>query len=237
MSPKGFTLSEVLITLAIIGIVAAMTLPIIIKKYQHKVLEIQFKKAYTAILQAVYELPTEFTSCPSSAKTEIKDILFTKLNAVETGTYESLNYEFKTYNKQDTNVTIHSNCLDDIKNSFSPEWGIMPDGTVIAVCTNESYGTMISIDINGRKKTPNAFGHDLFFFHLTLDDCLPEPMEGQWRTCVDTDTTCDGGHFKWTTGICSKDSDSTENGFACTSYAISNICPDDSGKKYFECLP
>jgi prepilin-type cleavage/methylation N-terminal domain protein len=33
---KGFTLAEVLITLGIIGIVAAMTIPTILAKYQEK---------------------------------------------------------------------------------------------------------------------------------------------------------------------------------------------------------
>lgn len=37
MRTKGFTLAEVLITLGIIGIVAAMTLPILIQKHQEKV--------------------------------------------------------------------------------------------------------------------------------------------------------------------------------------------------------
>lgn len=38
MKNYGFTLAEVLITLGIIGIVAAMTLPAIVSKYQEKVL-------------------------------------------------------------------------------------------------------------------------------------------------------------------------------------------------------
>ena len=40
---KGFTLAEVLITLGIIGVVAAMTLPSLIQERQNKVLETQFK--------------------------------------------------------------------------------------------------------------------------------------------------------------------------------------------------
>lgn len=36
MKNYGFTLAEVLITLGIIGIVAAMTLPAIVSKYQEK---------------------------------------------------------------------------------------------------------------------------------------------------------------------------------------------------------
>ena len=47
----AFTLAEVLITLGIIGIIAAMTLPALIGAYQKKVLEEQFKVAYSMLSQ------------------------------------------------------------------------------------------------------------------------------------------------------------------------------------------
>lgn len=50
---KGFTLAEVLITLGIIGIVAAMTMPTLIGKYQKKQTAVQLKKVYTEMSQAV----------------------------------------------------------------------------------------------------------------------------------------------------------------------------------------
>ncbi|MBP3925534.1 type II secretion system protein [bacterium] len=50
---KAFTLAEVLITLGIIGIVAAMTLPSIITKYRRAVVENRLKKFYSTINQAV----------------------------------------------------------------------------------------------------------------------------------------------------------------------------------------
>ncbi len=52
-SGKAFTLAEVLITLGIIGVVAAMTLPSLITKYKDKELATRAKKAYSAISQAV----------------------------------------------------------------------------------------------------------------------------------------------------------------------------------------
>ena len=42
---NGFTLAEVLITLGIIGVVVAMTIPTLISKYKHKEYETRFKKA------------------------------------------------------------------------------------------------------------------------------------------------------------------------------------------------
>ncbi len=46
----AFTLAEVLITLGIIGVVAAITLPSLINSYQKMVLRQQFKKAYNTML-------------------------------------------------------------------------------------------------------------------------------------------------------------------------------------------
>lgn len=50
---KAFTLAEVLITLGIIGIVAAMTLPAIITKYKRKSAETKLAKFYSVINQAI----------------------------------------------------------------------------------------------------------------------------------------------------------------------------------------
>lgn len=49
----AFTLAEVLITLGIIGIVAAMTLPALIQHYEKMVLKNQFKKSYSVFFNAV----------------------------------------------------------------------------------------------------------------------------------------------------------------------------------------
>ncbi|MBP3925519.1 type II secretion system protein [bacterium] len=49
----AFTLAEVLITLGIIGIVAAMTMPALITKYQKQVTVNRLKHAYTVLSQAV----------------------------------------------------------------------------------------------------------------------------------------------------------------------------------------
>ncbi len=50
---SGFTMAEVLITLGIIGIVAAMTLPSLIQRNNNKVVETRLKKFYSAMNQAI----------------------------------------------------------------------------------------------------------------------------------------------------------------------------------------
>lgn len=49
----SFTLAEVLLTLGIIGVVSAITLPVLIQKHNHKVVETKLKKFYTSINQAI----------------------------------------------------------------------------------------------------------------------------------------------------------------------------------------
>lgn len=50
---KGFILAEVLITLGIIGVVAAMTLPVLIQKHVNSVVETRLAKFYTTFNQAI----------------------------------------------------------------------------------------------------------------------------------------------------------------------------------------
>lgn len=62
---KAFTLAEVLITLGIIGVVAAITLPILTKKYNEIVLKNQFKKSYSMLAQAIIKAQSDFGSMPN----------------------------------------------------------------------------------------------------------------------------------------------------------------------------
>ena len=57
----AFTLAEVLITLGIIGVISALTLPSLIHKYRIKALETQFKKTSSTIEQAVRATAIEYS--------------------------------------------------------------------------------------------------------------------------------------------------------------------------------
>lgn len=56
MSKQGFTLSEVLITLGIIGVVAAITLPTLIQNYQKTVWVNQLKESYSILSQGFQKM-------------------------------------------------------------------------------------------------------------------------------------------------------------------------------------
>ena len=63
----AFTLAEILITLGIIGVVAAITMPVVIDKIQKLVLKNQFSKAYNTLIQAwkksEYDLDMTHAAC------------------------------------------------------------------------------------------------------------------------------------------------------------------------------
>ena len=50
---RAFTLAEVLITLAIVGIIAAITIPTIVNKYKTTVASTRLKKFYSMMSQAI----------------------------------------------------------------------------------------------------------------------------------------------------------------------------------------
>ena len=64
MKIRAFTLAEVLITLAIIGVVAAMTIPTLIANYKEKALENQFKRSYAVLNQALLSAQSQFGYLP-----------------------------------------------------------------------------------------------------------------------------------------------------------------------------
>ena len=103
----AFTLAEVLITLGIIGVVAAMTLPALIAKHNKNVVETKLKKFYTTMNQAI--LLSENKNGDKKYWTQIfKDADGNTVNDEGTNiayTKESLENFYNTYLKDFLNVT------------------------------------------------------------------------------------------------------------------------------------
>lgn len=59
MHKKGFTLAEVLITLSVIGVVAALTIPGLVRNYQETQWKATVKKTYSELVQATQMLLVE----------------------------------------------------------------------------------------------------------------------------------------------------------------------------------
>ena len=151
----GFTLAEVLITLGIIGVVAAMTIPTLISGYKKKEYSTKLKKFYSMMNQAIQMSTIE--SGPASAWSYPAD--GTDIDALKTfwSTY------FEPYLKV-------SSASEERFTSTNT------DGTVVTrdlYVINFQDGTSVGIraagaidfqfDVNG-SSGPNTFGKDQFDF-------------------------------------------------------------------------
>ena len=132
----GFTLAEVLITLGIIGVVAAMTLPSLIAKYEKKVATTRLKKFYTTYSQAFIQAQNEFV------ETGGEDILTSGSNPEQMLAWYNryLKPYLKTAKVEKTNVGIEVGFLDGSGMLLAKDGGAA--GTVnthVLYCVNLRY--------------------------------------------------------------------------------------------------
>ena len=84
---KGFTLAEVLITLAIIGVVAALTIPSVIVKTQQQEFKTAAKKAHSVLSQAMQLTEVQDGYSPytdnSASQQEFLNALMNNMNIVK----------------------------------------------------------------------------------------------------------------------------------------------------------
>ena len=66
---KGFTLAEILITLGVIGVVAALTMPSLISHYRKKALQTTLLKTYAELQQANLKLLADGVSLYETSNT------------------------------------------------------------------------------------------------------------------------------------------------------------------------
>ncbi len=172
----GFTLAEVLITLGIIGVVAAMTMPTLMNQTNGAQYKAAYKKALSAISQGVtlnvaldggsFADTTVASTKDSSDSTSIAGLLRTRMNVVNLA--ESAGYTFPTVKssvctKGDAVVACDTEGATE-KNMTTDLFMFFNDGSMLAFdkadfgCTNvaaESGGTNKAcygaIDVNGAK--------------------------------------------------------------------------------------
>ena len=223
----AFTLAEVLITLGIIGVVAAMTLPTLINNAQNKQLEVAFKKSYSALSQIAQRVALEDYGgqIPDDALGESLGYYAKYLNGKRcTGTAENgcpanadgdnyCNFMYKTY--KDFSGKVSAPCIgnDYVVNVVSGStfyFDYAGEGEDIYA------KQFVVIDVNGWQKRPNRSGYDLFLFSIGRDGKI---------TAGGADTS-----FYPKSGYCNSSTTFSRNGYGCTINAINE-------KDYFKKLP
>lgn len=172
----AFTLAEVLITLGIIGVVAAMTMPSLIQNYQEKATVTKLKKCYSLVSQAyVSILNDEGGSDTLQAGDDLemmekfgKYLKYQKTCGRNKGCFPNVTYKSVTgngYSKWEYDTTDRSRA-------------ILTDGTLLmfnksVITENENYiYAQIYVDINGFKG-PNQLGRDFFYFYINPEKIVP----------------------------------------------------------------
>lgn len=164
---KAFTLAEVLITLGIIGIVAAITLPQLINSYKKQVTVEKLKTTYSILSQAI-EQSKEANGDIDTWNTSLSNIDFAKLyilpyiKTISTiTTYRSNNFPhlYTLSNQYDS----HSPFLFWTWNLTNTPIYVMENGIWLVTQCNSQNSMWITVDING-KNNPNVMGIDGFAF-------------------------------------------------------------------------
>lgn len=159
---KAFTLAEVLITLGIIGVVAAMTMPVLTGKTNDRVLETQNKKAQSVLANGIRML---------MAKEDVTSVGDIGLSACETRDCIAAEMR-KVFNIVDDINTDGSNAPEEytFSNGSFPIWTdsnlaygfITNDGIMFGLKNFDKGSSTFTFvaDLNG-KKNPNTGAKDL----------------------------------------------------------------------------
>lgn len=183
---KAFTLAEVLITLGIIGIIAAMTLPVLISKHIKNQTAIQVKKAYSEITQLINRSVVDNEEIKYwDLSISGKDFYIKYLKPYLSGISEIPNSELKKYmiykNLNGTQCTGSVWCTEG-----SSYYVSLADGVVMGIMTHNNSDNMmykaITIDINGYKQ-PNQIGKDVFIFAISKSKNMLVPY-GIGDACI-----------------------------------------------------
>ena len=166
MRLKGFTLTEALVTMSIVGAIAAITIPIINTNAQRADMEARFAKVVNDLKNANSMLISEndAKSLRSVCNINAEDGEWTQSNKylrALSRVYKmkgGINTRAVRYNSIVSNVNINPNC----------GWYYMTVGGNVALFPRGvgDFTDMfqVLIDLNGPNRGPNRMGRDLHFF-------------------------------------------------------------------------
>ena len=171
MSKKGFTLAEILITLTVIGVVAALTIPSLLQKTNDAEFKAAWKKDFADLNQAFLlvrqdEDVSQYFTCTAYYCTYPlipKIIAKYPSNVLKESSWGNI-YNFVTY-KSITGVPFAGAVLHAAYQ--------MVNGTTLYYWTFNAGQASLWIDVNGYQKGPNILGKDLFAVYLANDKILP----------------------------------------------------------------
>jgi len=201
----AFTLAEVLITLVIIGVIAAITIPSVVANYQERERIAKVKKCYSVLSQAMIRVLADGGDMIFEVKdadnaniklwfdTYLKQYLITTKICYNTA---------GCWNNEDTKYLNGNNSKWNRKGigvGYDIITAVLNDGSLIDIdafsssdiknsfkINTKSSGLVVYFDINGARK-PNTIGKDIFVTVFTEDGLVPAYKNG---TSVQIDSDC-----------------------------------------------
>ncbi|MBQ8458495.1 type II secretion system protein [bacterium] len=198
----GFTLAEVLITIGIIGVVAALTIPNLITAYKRHVIASSLKKGVSVINQTIKQSEAENGEMETWDKTTTQDVFidkyirpYMKISATCPDVITDCGYKYVSGN----NVWKYLNNKSYVNPNFNNRIPFLTmDSILYTFAYVQTVGQLIDdnnrtifIDING-PKGPNQFGQDVFILYRNeeADSVIPygadKPIEEVQQDCSKT---------------------------------------------------
>lgn len=175
---KAFTLSEVLITLGVIGVVAAISIPPLMNNIQDRQFKEAAKEAFSKASQAIQQMKSDNGGDLSgyyTVRSSFEPIFIKYFKTI------------KDCGSNDACVTNTwsgsgpSNIYYSLTGEPAYTWFmahgqfINADGMFFAIYNYGGIGgtICITVDVNGYQNRPNAYGRDVFAFQLLNDNLVP----------------------------------------------------------------
>lgn len=243
----AFTLTEVLLAVLIVGIIAALVLPAVVTKYQDKAFESAFNREVHSLQDSIDSL----------AAVENQQSFYETTLAKTPETYMKKYLRVSKYcgtSGKDCFGKFYSEYSGHEKKTYTPSYdgncAILKNGT--SVCLNVNGGSIdMLIDVNG-PKGPNVFGRDLRTYTHSVKGITgydmssngiislnqtpigsedePDPCEGKTCGCGSLppcETGCSSDPNKWDVSCCKLNKSSISRGHHCCSFEdIKNSVPE-----------
>jgi prepilin-type N-terminal cleavage/methylation domain-containing protein len=170
MHKKGFTLAEVLITLGIIGIVAALTIPNLLTNYKAKTYRTKLLEGYSILTQAAKRMEADNVAIDNdSYQHDFYKTFKNYLTGVTDCGYAGSSCPTKIIDniyRSEKNLEVFITYTDD---------GVLllQNGMVLLFNNYRTQPIIITIDINGNDNKPNLWGYDAFMFFYVDGKIIP----------------------------------------------------------------
>ena len=245
MKKIGFTLAEVLITLGIVGVVAALTAPALVQNAATAQTGPKLAKAVSTLEVANQNFLTQMSAdtlaaagaytgdSKKSAINYIKNLSnYMKISYYdETGKSKQYKDMLRSYNEDSSNSYVSGAPGDyGVLSALALYYlGLSKDGVLYGFCqslvdnspngipAHQRLEGLVLIDINGFAE-PNRVGRDAFFFVMYKDGSLKPIGGNQWST----DESLNASH-NWETGTRDKcNATEVTSGWSCAGSIFEN---------------